>query len=145
MERFMLGKDGKPLPGVTIQRVPGVEPEPVPVPEGEAKAITVTGQRPRGSVIGNIPPEITLNQLDIRAYGAATLDELLQSLSPQTRSGRGRGDQQPVVLLNGKRSRAMPRSCGSRPRRSSGWRCCRGGGSEIRLSGRPEGCERRRI
>lgn len=110
----MLGADGKPLPPGT--RVLTIGPDGKPLPEGAANPpaaptagaggegiITVTGRRPRGSVLGDIPPEITLDQTDIRAYGASSLDELLQSLTPQTRSGRGRGDQRPVVLLNGRR------------------------------------------
>jgi hypothetical protein len=73
-----------------------------PPPKGE-REITVTGKRPRGSVVGDIPPEITMSPLEIRALGASTLNELLQTLEPQTRSDRGRENSQPVVLLNGKR------------------------------------------
>jgi hypothetical protein len=69
----------------------------------EGREITVTGRRQRGAVIGDIPPERSLGPLDIRAYGASNLGELLQSLEPQIRSSRGRGDSGPVVLLNGKR------------------------------------------
>ena len=69
----------------------------------EGEEIVVTGQRPRGSVIGDIPPEIQLDARDIRAYGASNLAELLEALAPQTRSGRGRGEGRPVVLLNGQR------------------------------------------
>jgi hypothetical protein len=80
-------------------------PAPSPdVPPGDAgKDILVTGQRPRGSVIGNIPPERTFGPLDIRAYGASDIGELLQTLGPQVSSTRGRDDNDPVVLLNGKR------------------------------------------
>lgn len=114
--------DGTPLavpPGATVSIIgPDGNPVPVPIgPDGRPQIppslqrpppaaddeIMVTGQRPRGSVIGDIPPEITLSPLDIRAYGASTLSELLQSLEPQTRSDRGRGTGAPVVLVNGKR------------------------------------------
>ncbi|WP_168694341.1 TonB-dependent receptor, partial [Sphingomonas flavalba] len=64
--------------------------------------IVVTGQKPRGSVIGDIQPELQLNAADIRAYGVATIAELLDELSAETRSDRGSGGA-PVVLLNGKR------------------------------------------
>ncbi|WP_221766397.1 TonB-dependent receptor plug domain-containing protein [Sphingomonas ginkgonis] len=67
-------------------------------------AIVVTGQRPRGSVVGDIPAENTLNARDVRAYGAASVDELIQQLAPQVGSARGRGGEAPVVLLNGRRS-----------------------------------------
>ncbi|MEA3040915.1 MAG: iron complex outerrane recepter protein, partial [Sphingomonadales bacterium] len=70
----------------------------------EDTAIVVTGQRPRGSVDSDIPPEIVLNRRDIRATGAGSIAELLDAIAPQTRSGRGReGGGRPVVLLNGQR------------------------------------------
>lgn len=73
------------------------------IPDEEGSAIVVTGQRLRGAVEGDIEPEVQLDARDIRAYGAGTLGELLEALSPQTQSGRGRGGGQPVVLLNGRR------------------------------------------
>ncbi|WP_315760938.1 TonB-dependent receptor [Sphingomonas sp. Y38-1Y] len=65
--------------------------------------IVVTGQRPRGSVAGDIPPEQTLSPADVRAFGVSTIAELLTELSPQTGSGRGRGGEGPVLLLEGRR------------------------------------------
>lgn len=65
--------------------------------------IVVTGSRPPGSVIGNIPAEVTLNPGDIRSFGVSNLTDLLAELAPQTGSGQGRGGEGPVVLLNGKR------------------------------------------
>ena len=55
-----------------------------------------------GAVIGDIPPEQQLSPADIRSYGVGSVTELLNELSPQTRSGRGSGGA-PVVLLNGRR------------------------------------------
>lgn len=72
--------------------------------EGE---IVVTGQRERGSVAGDIQPEQQLRAADIRAYGVSSLTDLLTELSPQTSSGRGRGGEMPVVLLNGRRISSM--------------------------------------
>jgi outer membrane cobalamin receptor len=69
----------------------------------QGEEIVVTGQRQRGAVIGNIEPEVSFNRRDIRSFGAGTLAELLDAISPQTRSGRGRGGERPVVLLNGQR------------------------------------------
>lgn len=69
--------------------------------EDEAQEIVVTGQRPPGSVLGDIPPEITLTPADIRSYGVNNISDLIDQLSPQTGSGRGSGA--PVVLLNGRR------------------------------------------
>jgi outer membrane cobalamin receptor len=71
--------------------------------EEDGEEIVVTGQRQRGSVIGNIEPEVVFNRGDIRSFGAGTLAELLDAIAPQTSSGRGRGGERPVVLLNGQR------------------------------------------
>lgn len=40
---------------------------------------------------------------DIASYGVSSIEELLDAISPQTGSGRGRGDGRPVMLLNGQR------------------------------------------
>jgi hypothetical protein len=71
----------------------------------EDAAIVVTGQRLRGAVEGDIPPEVTLNPAEIRAFGANTIAELITALAPQTSSGRGRGGGGgfPVILVNGRR------------------------------------------
>ena len=71
--------------------------------EDDGEAIVVTGQRPRGSVIGDIPPENTLNARDVRATGATDINELLEALAPQIGSARGRGGERPILLLNGLR------------------------------------------
>jgi uncharacterized membrane protein YgcG len=65
--------------------------------------IVVTGQRPRGSVVGDIPPEDTLDSRAVRATGATNINELLEALAPQIGSAQGRGGEQPVLLLNGQR------------------------------------------
>lgn len=59
--------------------------------------IVVTGQRPRGSAIGDIKPELTLNGGDIRALGVGSVSEVLAELLPQT-NGRP-----PLILLEGHR------------------------------------------
>lgn len=88
---------------------PKVKEEPTPVtkattflPDANGD-ILVTGQRPRGSVVGNIPAERTFDLFDIRSYGASNIGELVSALGPQVSSSRGRADNGPVVLLNGKR------------------------------------------
>lgn len=65
--------------------------------------IVVTGAKPRGSVQGDIPPDVTLNAEELKAYGASNISELLERLEPLTRSSRGRSDSGPVLLLNGRR------------------------------------------
>ena len=69
----------------------------------ENNTIVVTGRRQPGAVIGDIAPELQLNGGDVRALGVSSVAELLQELAPQTRSDRGRGGEQPVTLLNGRR------------------------------------------
>ena len=93
------------------QEAPAAEAEPLDPAEDELEGdeaeegqeIVVRGRRERGAVIGDIEPEVQLDRADIRAYGASNLAELLDALAPQTRSGRGRGEGRPVVLLNGQR------------------------------------------
>jgi hypothetical protein len=70
---------------------------------GEENEIVITGSRPRGSVVGDIPPENTLDARDVRATGATNINELLEALAPQIGSARGRGGERPVLLLNGQR------------------------------------------
>ena len=69
----------------------------------EEEAIVVTGARPPGSVVGDIPPEKTLTPADVRATGATNINELLEALAPEIGSARGRGGGRPVLLLNGQR------------------------------------------
>jgi hypothetical protein len=72
----------------------------------EVDELVVTAARevaPRGSVVGEAEPEITLDQREIRALGVSSVDELLAALEPQLASGRGRAGGRPVILLNGQR------------------------------------------
>ena len=66
--------------------------------------IVVTAERPRGAVVTEIPPVIELSEADIASYGASSVSDLLDALSSQTSSGRGRGSGRPVVLINGQRT-----------------------------------------
>jgi hypothetical protein len=69
----------------------------------EEPTIVVTATSQRGRVVGDIAPEVQLGPQDIRAIGAGSIEELLSELAPLTSSGRGRGGDAPVVLINGKR------------------------------------------
>lgn len=82
---------------------PAAQPDQAEDEEDSDAAITVVGQRARGAVIGDIPPENQLNARDIRATGATSITELLEAVAPQIGSARGRGAGQPVLLLNGRR------------------------------------------
>ncbi len=70
---------------------------------GEEEEIVITGAKPRGSVVGDIPAENTLDARDVRATGATSVTELLDAIAPQIGSARGRGGERPVLLLNGQR------------------------------------------
>jgi hypothetical protein len=70
---------------------------------GDEGEIVVVGTKPRGSVIGDIPPVDTLDARDVRATGASNINELLEALAPQIGSSQGRRGEQPVLLLNGQR------------------------------------------
>jgi iron complex outermembrane recepter protein len=56
-----------------------------------------------GAVIGDIPPENSLNPAQIAAYGDSTINDLLNDIAQQTQSDQGRGNTAPIILVNGKR------------------------------------------
>lgn len=85
-----------------LAQAPAEAPPPAEA-DVEGDEIVVTGGRLPGAVIGDIQPEVILDGRAIRAYGAATIDELLQELAPLTGSIQGRGAGQPVVLVSGRR------------------------------------------
>lgn len=65
--------------------------------------ILVLADRYPGEVNVPQPPLLELDEADIASYGASSLSELLDAISPAVSSGRGRGDGQPVLLVNGQR------------------------------------------
>ena len=69
----------------------------------QLEEVDVIGRALPGAVVGDIPPENSLSQRDIRAYGVGTVSQLLEELSLQTTSGQSRDGGGPVVLVNGKR------------------------------------------
>jgi hypothetical protein len=110
----ILGPDGKPLPPEAARQLEEQFKDELAqtgavtdasadgAPSGEGR-IVVSSKRPRGSVPTDIPPERTFGALDIGAFGAENLAALLDTVSSQTASNRGRGDGAPVTLLNGRR------------------------------------------
>jgi hypothetical protein len=88
----------------TPQQAAGVEADPY---AAEVDAVEVVAGKPRGSVEGDVKPELTLNPAQIRAYGAGSISELLAFMEPQLRTGSSRGDGQPVMLINGRRTSGM--------------------------------------
>jgi hypothetical protein len=82
----------------------GAEADPY---ASEVDAVEVVAGKPRGSVEGDVKPELTLSPAQIRAYGAGSISELMAFLEPQLRTGSSRGDGQPVMLINGRRTSGM--------------------------------------
>ena len=70
---------------------------------GDDSEILVLAERLRGQVDAPQPPVLVLEEADIAAYGAGSIADLIQQLSPQTSSSRGRGGGFPVILVNGMR------------------------------------------
>ncbi len=97
----------QPVPAAAPTPAPAAAPAPVaqqaPPEEGESDEIVVTGEL-RGAVPGDIKPEVSLSPADIRAFGASNVTDLMTSLSAQLGSGSGRGGEQPIILLSGRRS-----------------------------------------
>lgn len=65
--------------------------------------ILVVAERIRGQLDLPQDPIVTLDEAEITALGASSIDDLLGRLAPQTGSGRGRGGGPPYVLVNGQR------------------------------------------
>ncbi|WP_310468384.1 TonB-dependent receptor plug domain-containing protein [Sphingomonas sp.] len=102
----LLASAAMSAPLAAQETAPPEAPAPLeadPDVDADEEDIVVVGQRPRGSVVGDIPPENTLTGRDVRATGATSIDELLEALAPQLGSARGRGGERPVLLLNGQR------------------------------------------
>jgi len=95
-------QDAPPVEAPSGQAAAPPEEEVYPE-EDEGEEIVVVGQKPRGSVVGDIPPENVLDSRDIRATGATSISELLDAVASQTGSARGRGGGRPIMLLNGQR------------------------------------------
>lgn len=90
------------VPAAAAAQAPSVPPPAAAQADAEEgdEDIVITGRRPPGSVVGDIPAEVVLSPADVRSYGVSSISDLLTELGPQTRSGAG---GPPVVLLDGKR------------------------------------------
>lgn len=64
---------------------------------GEIQAVS---SRRRGAALGDYEPELVLDEEQLKAYGASSIQELMTLLEPVTRSARGGA---PVFLVNGRR------------------------------------------
>ncbi|HWU04681.1 MAG TPA: TonB-dependent receptor, partial [Novosphingobium sp.] len=70
---------------------------------GHKREIVVVAERLKGEVDAAQPPIATLDEEDIASYGVSSITDLLDAISPQTGTGRGRGATMPVILVNGLR------------------------------------------
>ncbi|NVD26604.1 hypothetical protein HUO14_01645 [Parasphingorhabdus flavimaris] len=66
--------------------------------------IVVTAEFTRGAVVTEIAPVVELSEEDIASFGASSVQDLLEAISSQTTSSRGRGSGRPIVLINGQRT-----------------------------------------
>ncbi|HUH24019.1 MAG TPA: Plug domain-containing protein, partial [Brevundimonas sp.] len=64
---------------------------------GEIQAVSA---KRRGAALGDYEPELVLDEEQLKAYGASSIEELMTLLEPVTRSSRGGS---PVFLVNGRR------------------------------------------
>jgi iron complex outermembrane receptor protein len=91
---------GSAAPATPAEQAAALEEELIAPKAGE---IVVVASRIKGQVDAPQTPIQVLDEADIASYGAASLTDLIDQLSPQTSSGRGRGSGGPVILLNGQR------------------------------------------
>lgn len=90
--------------GISLAIPAGAQEVPAdPQEEPEFTEIVVTAPRIRGTVDTDVPPVLELDAEEIASYGADSITDLVEQLSPQTSSGRGRGSGRPVFLVNGQR------------------------------------------
>ncbi len=110
----------------------------------EVDAVEVVAGKPRGSVEGDIKPDLTSTPAQLRAYGAGSISELLAFLEPQLRSQpeprrrpAGDADQRASHLGHAGDPRHPAR--GHRALRDP----ARGSVADLRLPRRPAGGEHR--
>ena len=77
-----------------------IDGKPIIVDPGE---ILVLSHQPVGHVDVPQAPIATFDEEDIAAYGVDSIEDLLDAISPETNTGRGRGATMPVILVNGRR------------------------------------------
>lgn len=83
-------------PWAAAQEASGAPAQPPP------ERIVVAGEAERGTVIGDVVPDVTFDAGDISALGSTSLGELIDDLAPEV-GGAATGDDPPVILLNGQR------------------------------------------
>lgn len=98
-----LGPDGKPLPPeVQAQLREQLKNRP-PQTDDEEGGILVGARRPRGSIPFDDVPERSFSQLDLKGFGADTVEDLIDALGAQVTNPSALNTSPPVLLLNGRR------------------------------------------
>ena len=102
-----LAQEAVPPPASTpAPAQPGADPAPGAGDLSDAPRpgeLVVIGDRLKGQLETQQKPIATLSEDDIQALGVGSIGELITRVAPQTGSGRGRGDGQPVIMVNGQR------------------------------------------
>ena len=88
-----------PPPAAPAQAVPPAPQEELDADVYDLGTLEVVATS-RGAALGGYEPELTLDEEQIKAYGASSIEELMALLEPVTRSSRGGS---PVFLVNGRR------------------------------------------
>jgi hypothetical protein len=81
-------------------------PKPAPSndkPKTVSEVVVQPEASGKGAVVGDIKPDIQLQEQDVQAYGVSSITELLDELAPLTNSNAGRGGEGPAILVNGRR------------------------------------------
>ncbi|TCM21825.1 outer membrane receptor protein involved in Fe transport [Novosphingobium sp. PhB165] len=91
------------VPAVPTSLAATDESTPAPTVKSNGHEIVVTAARIAGQLEVPSQPIQTYDEDDIAAYGVNSIADLIDAISPQTGSGRGRGDGRPVILVNGQR------------------------------------------
>lgn len=98
-----LGPDGKPLPADLQAQLRKQLKNRPPQTGDEENGIVVRARRPRGSIPFDDVPERSFSQLDVKGFGADTVDDLIDALGAQLSNPTALDASPPVLLLNGRR------------------------------------------
>ena len=99
-----------PLAGPALATAPAPSAAPASDAAQPGDAATINGRtiyviagKIKGQVDAPQTPIATFDEEDIAAYGASSITDLLEDISAETDTGRGRGASGPVILVNGQR------------------------------------------
>lgn len=103
VELLFLDPDGKPLPPEVQAQLRESFDARRKAEAENSNSITVRSRAPRGSIKFDVAPERSFSPLELRAFGAANVDELIDALDNQISYSASGNDGRPVLLLNGRR------------------------------------------